>query len=42
MENLIDTFFDEDDEEIEFIEQILEDYDENEYDVEITITVSKN
>ncbi len=42
MENLISTFFDEDDEEIEFIEQILEDYDENEYDVEITITVSKN
>ena len=41
---MIDTFFDEDDEEIEFIEQILslEDYDENEYDVEITITVSKN
>ena len=42
MENLISTFFDEDDEEIEFIEQVLEDYDENEYDVEITITVSKN
>ena len=39
---MIDTLFDEDDEEIEFIEQILEDYDENEYDVEITITVSKN
>ena len=34
--------FDEDDEEFEFIEQILEDYAENEYDVEITITISKN
>ena len=34
MEILIDTFFD--DEEFEFIEQILEDYDENEYDVEMT------
>ena len=39
---MIDTFFDEDDEEFEFIEQILEDYDEDEYDVEIKITVSKN
>ena len=42
MENIIDTFFDEDDEEFKFIEQVLEDYDENENDVEITITVSKN